>query len=312
MRALVGIFHAAAVIIALLVSAEASTNCSEYNQIIGWDISIHNRNWYNFSFRYHCDLIGEPRLVMLVITNHLIIRASNKPSPQRIISSLCDSTIDNFSADRVGSVRVPALFREHGSFEKRGFLFENACSAKRVLEFERSIFVCIHQRRWYPCVKGRSISAVFQDIIQRNRNFVFIDRHWPCDDRRGMKPGPLSYPHLIQLATHNDPLIAHDIPLLVRINRGNYDSNQTHPSSRPKPSNFPEISAPLAFIMGLVICGGLLKLLFYFGNREINLLYIVIFGGFPLYVLGLALMLFCFLPDPPPIFWFRIIPFHFY
>jgi hypothetical protein len=114
-----------------------------------------------------------------------------------------------------------------------------------------------------------------------------------------------------QLIGHDLALLDHNCPLLVRVPGGDYDSESADSSSRSQHSNFPKIPAPLAFSMGCVLCGGLLKLLFYIGNRGDKLFYAAIFMGFPFYMLGVALIIFCFLPDPPPIFWFAVGSWHF-
>lgn len=109
---------------------------------------------------------------------------------------------------------------------------------------------------------------------------------------------PLTF-HFIQLALHKTALP-------VRITTRNANSQETYYGGDPQTANSPTLPKPIAFFLGSILIVAMFKLLFYSFDRGGKIFYMVFFGGFPLAFLGVALVVFCFLPDPPPIFWFKI------
>lgn len=67
----------------------------------------------------------------------------------------------------------------------------------------------------------------------------------------------------------------------------------------------------LAVFVGAILIAVSSKFLSYAMDRGGKLFYVAFFAGFPVFFLGGFLVFCCFLPDPPPIFWFVVRPFHF-
>ena len=109
--------------------------------------------------------------------------------------------------------------------------------------------------------------------------------------------------HLLQL-----PL--HDSPLMMGVERGNKNSYKADTSGSPKTNN-PRFLPPILlciFGASLVICT--VKFLLYAMDSANKLFYVAFLGGFPFFCVGIALILFCFLYDPPTIFGFSIGSWH--
>jgi hypothetical protein len=114
-------------------------------------------------------------------------------------------------------------------------------------------------------------------------------------------PWPMVNFHFIKLPRH-------DISLPVRVATTDDNSKGTDRGGSPKPKDLPLIPPPLASLVGAILVVGSSKLLFNAMDGSGKLVCAAFLGGFPFFMLGVALLLFCFLPEPPPIFWFAVEP----
>lgn len=66
------------------------------------------------------------------------------------------------------------------------------------------------------------------------------------------------------------------------------------------------VPIPCAFLLGCIFLGLAVNLLCHTLYRSDYLVYVGVFIGFIPFALGMALIIFCFLPYPPPIFGFWV------
>jgi hypothetical protein len=105
---------------------------------------------------------------------------------------------------------------------------------------------------------------------------------------------------------HGVQLAAHHTILFVRIETGDAYGSEADSRRDPKTNHFRVLPRPFAVFLGCILIGLALKLLSHTLYRGDYLTYFGLFGGFIPFALGFALILFCFLPDPPPVFGFSI------
>ena len=109
--------------------------------------------------------------------------------------------------------------------------------------------------------------------------------------------------HGVQLAAHNATLFL-GIPSAIT------DSNYSDSSSEPQPSDTKYLPKAIPFVAGFILMSVAIVFLIYCFNREDYFMYIGAFGGAIPFIFGAILVLFCLLPDFPPIFGFAIGSWH--
>jgi hypothetical protein len=77
-------------------------------------------------------------------------------------------------------------------------------------------------------------------------------------------------------------------------------------SSEPQPSDTKHLPKAIIFMTGVSLIIFAIVFLLYCFNRDDYFMYIGTFGGMVPFIIGFLLILFCFLPDPPPIFGFVV------
>lgn len=105
-------------------------------------------------------------------------------------------------------------------------------------------------------------------------------------------------------------LIDHDAALALRIVVADPNSRDADKGSRPQAENLKLAPAPFVFGLGCLLVIGSAKLLSNAIDRSDKRFYSIVILGFIPFCLGGLAMLFCILPDPPPIFGFVIGPWH--
>lgn len=99
--------------------------------------------------------------------------------------------------------------------------------------------------------------------------------------------------------------------LMGRIAASDDDGGNSSGGGGHNTDNASALPATVASLLGTVIAFLAIKLIFYATDRGGKSVYAGVIVGFPIFLLGFCLLLFCFLPDPPPIFGLEVIPWHF-
>jgi len=112
-------------------------------------------------------------------------------------------------------------------------------------------------------------------------------------------------PHLVNLLSHYSTLFS-------RIVAATPYGGNTYEGSGPQPENLRLLPAPLALVIG----GVFITISLYLLNNSFNgadyRFYAGVLGSFLPFAIGAALILFCFLPNPPTVFGFSVRHFLFH
>lgn len=189
---------------------------------------------------------------------------------------------------------------------------------------------CVFVHWSFGRLGGKVVSCynVHEIFPQRYRNCIYISPSSDFNsvrfanvlpDGRYTPPNPLKLPVDIQLKRgsyfssldgrlrpHFQYLIVHTSPLFFSITVPDPNRDDASSSRRPKAADLPQLQAKFALILGGVLIFGSFKFLSYALHRDDYFIHVGIVGGFIPFAIGVVLILFCFLPAAPPVFWFSV------
>lgn len=111
-----------------------------------------------------------------------------------------------------------------------------------------------------------------------------------------------------ELILRNTKLTLHDPALLDSILSADSNGRYTYSGSEPEASDARDLPKSIALLSGSSLIVMALIFLKYCVNRADYFIIFGVIGGFLPFCVGVLLVLFCFLPDPPTIFGLTIGP----
>ena len=162
-------------------------------------------------------------------------------------------------------------------------------------------FSCLDDIRFYPNPARDTLPNVLGIDRKQEIHLPIVSERQRIFYANALEANPWS------LLAFKDALLALDgaqLPAGIRVT--DYDGKCANGGGGPQSINLRVVPPTLAFFVGSVLIGLAMYLLNRTLYRSDFLMYVGMFGGFVPFLIGFALVLFCFLTGPPSIFGFTI------